>query len=62
MIDTAGPAVAALLRDRIDAHIAWMKMVPDETEQIAKLLKDLVERLQEDTVHHAEDRRDSANA
>ncbi len=43
-IDTAGPAVAALLSEKLDAHIAWLMMVPDETEQIAKLLKDLVDR------------------
>jgi molybdopterin adenylyltransferase len=43
-IDTAGPAVAALLSDKLAAHIAWTKTVPDETEEIAKLLKDLVDR------------------
>ncbi len=43
-IDTAGPAVAALLRERLDTHIAWMEMVPDEAEQITRLLNDLVDR------------------
>jgi molybdenum cofactor synthesis domain-containing protein len=43
-IDTAGPAVAALLSDKLGAHVAWMKMAPDDLEQIAALLKDLVDR------------------
>lgn len=39
--DTAGPAVAATLADRLDAHIAWTGIEPDEQELIEKRLRDL---------------------
>jgi molybdenum cofactor synthesis domain-containing protein len=43
-IDTAGPAVCDLLRDQLQAHIAWTKIVPDEMDTIADVLKDLCDR------------------
>jgi molybdenum cofactor synthesis domain-containing protein len=43
-VDTSGPAVAKLLRDRLGAHIAWSKIVPDDARLIAELLKDLCDR------------------
>jgi molybdenum cofactor synthesis domain-containing protein len=33
-----------LLREKTDAHIAWSRIVPDEKELIASVLKDLCER------------------
>jgi molybdenum cofactor synthesis domain-containing protein len=44
MVDTSGPAVAALLKDELDARIAWTRMVPDDVDQIAETLKDLSDR------------------
>jgi molybdenum cofactor synthesis domain-containing protein len=44
-LDTAGPAVAVLLRDKLDARVAWTKIVPDEVEQIAAALVDFCDRL-----------------
>ena len=43
-LDTAGPAVAALLTEKLQARIAWIKMVPDEMEQIVPALKDFADR------------------
>lgn len=37
--DTAGPAVAALLEERLDAHIYRAEVLPDETNRIAERLK-----------------------
>jgi methyl-accepting chemotaxis protein len=41
LTDTAGPAVAAALRDETGAHLAWEGIVPDEPEAIVGALKDL---------------------
>lgn len=43
-IDTAGPAVAALLTSGLGARIAWTKLVPDEVSEIAEAIKDFSER------------------
>jgi molybdopterin adenylyltransferase len=43
-LDTAGPAVAQLLRSKLNAHIAWAGIVPDEADKIEELLKDLCGR------------------
>jgi molybdenum cofactor synthesis domain-containing protein len=43
-IDTAGPAVAELLRKELHARIAWARTVPDEVELIAQALTDLCDR------------------
>jgi molybdenum cofactor synthesis domain-containing protein len=43
-IDTAGPAVAALLTSGLGARIAWTKLVPDEMSEIAKAIKEFSER------------------
>ncbi|SRR6266567_4493879 len=43
-LDTAGPAVAGMLRKELQARIAWIKTVPDEIEQIAEALKDFSDR------------------
>jgi molybdopterin adenylyltransferase len=43
-IDTAGPAVAELLREKLGARIAWTRIVPDEVEKIEEVLKDLCDR------------------
>jgi molybdenum cofactor synthesis domain-containing protein len=43
-LDTAGPAVAELLRSKLDARIAWTRVVPDEIDQIEEVLKDLSDR------------------
>jgi molybdopterin adenylyltransferase len=43
-LDTTGPAVADLLRDELNARIAWMRTVPDEGDQIADALIDLCDR------------------
>lgn len=42
--DTAGPAVADLLVQRLGAHVAWTGVVPDEEERIADCLVELAER------------------
>jgi molybdenum cofactor synthesis domain-containing protein len=42
--DTAGPAVAELLGQELNARIAWTWVVPDEAEKIAAVLKDLCDR------------------
>lgn len=42
--DTAGPAVADLLSKELSARIAWPRVVPDEADQIAAVLKDLCDR------------------
>jgi molybdenum cofactor synthesis domain-containing protein len=42
--DTAGPAVAELLSKELNARIAWARVVPDESDQIAEVLKDLCDR------------------
>lgn len=44
MLDTAGPAVAALLRQKLNAQIASANIVPDEAERIAAELTSLCER------------------
>ena len=43
-IDTAGPAVAALLTSELGAHIAWTKLVADNISEIAEAIKDFSER------------------
>jgi len=43
-LDTAGPAVASLLNQALQARIAWIKTVPDEIEQIAQALTDFADR------------------
>src|SRR6266568_8566857 len=43
-IDTAGPAVAELLRKELQARIAWIQTVPDEVGLIAQALTDLCDR------------------
>jgi len=43
-LDTAGPAVAELLRSKLNARIAWACIVPDEADKIEALLKDLCDR------------------
>ena len=43
-IDTAGPAVAALLSRELGARIAWTKLVPDSEFGIAEALEDFSER------------------
>jgi molybdenum cofactor synthesis domain-containing protein len=43
-VDTAGPAVCEVLRDKLQARIAWTRTVPDETDQIEEALKDLCDR------------------
>jgi molybdenum cofactor synthesis domain-containing protein len=43
-IDTAGPAVAELLRTELQARIAWTKLVPDEVDSIAEAIRDLSDR------------------
>lgn len=43
-IQTARPAVADLLRNELNARIAWTKVVPDEVSEIAKALEDFSER------------------
>jgi molybdenum cofactor synthesis domain-containing protein len=44
MLDTAGPAVAALLCQELKARIACTRVVPDEADRIAAELKDLCDR------------------
>lgn len=44
MMDTAGPAVAELLRKELRAHITWKNVVPDDVTEICSTLKELVER------------------
>ena len=43
-IDTAGPAVAALLGSELGARIAWTKLVPDNISDIAEAIKDFSDR------------------
>ena len=43
-LDTAGPALACLLSEALQARIAWIKTVPDEMEQIAEALIDFADR------------------
>jgi len=43
-VDTSGPGVANLLHDRLGAHIAWSRIVPDDASLIAEVLKDLCDR------------------
>jgi molybdopterin adenylyltransferase len=43
-IDTAGPAVADLLRNELNARIAWTKIIPDEVEKITEVLSDFCGR------------------
>ena len=42
--DTAGPAVAELLSEQLQANIAWAGIVPDEQKEIADRLTDLCSR------------------
>ncbi len=42
--DTAGPAAAELLTERLDARIAAQELVPDEREALKKLLIELADR------------------
>jgi molybdenum cofactor synthesis domain-containing protein len=43
-IDTAGPAVAEILHNVLQAHIAWTLTVPDEVHVIADALTDFCDR------------------
>jgi molybdenum cofactor synthesis domain-containing protein len=43
-LDTAGPAVAELLRKELQARIAWTRTVSDEVELISEALTDLSDR------------------
>ena len=43
-IDTAGPAVAALLSSELGARIAWTKLVSDSESEIAEAIKDFSDR------------------
>jgi molybdenum cofactor synthesis domain-containing protein len=43
-IDTAGPAVAEMLHNELQAHIAWTLTVPDEVDVIAAALTDFCDR------------------
>jgi molybdenum cofactor synthesis domain-containing protein len=43
-VDTAGPATAAALADRLDAHVAWTGIVADEAEAIGASLRQLADR------------------
>jgi molybdenum cofactor synthesis domain-containing protein len=43
-IDTAGPAVAEMLHNVLQAHIAWTLTVPDEVDVIAAALTDFCDR------------------
>lgn len=42
--DTAGPAVAALLEERLSAHATWRGIEPDERDRLEKRLVDLASR------------------
>ncbi len=42
--DTAGPAVADLLRRQIGAHIAWTGVVSDDTDTISTTVKEIADR------------------
>lgn len=44
IMDTAGPAVAKLLQEKLGAHIAWKGVVQDDLQLISGTLKELVER------------------
>lgn len=43
-VDTSGPAVANLLHNLLNAHVAWSRIVADEAELIAAELKDICDR------------------
>jgi molybdenum cofactor synthesis domain-containing protein len=43
-VDTAGPAVAELLQNEVQARIAWADTEPDEAEQISETLIDFCDR------------------
>lgn len=43
-LDTAGPAVGALLSSELRANIAWTAIVPDEVSKIAEAIKDFTDR------------------
>jgi molybdenum cofactor synthesis domain-containing protein len=43
-VDTAGPAVGQLMRDELQANVAWSAIIPDEAERIAATLIDFSER------------------
>lgn len=43
-MDTAGPAVSRLLEKRLEAHLAWSGIIPDERDDITVQLRDLAER------------------
>lgn len=42
--DTAGPAVAALARERLSAHIAWTGIEPDDRDRLTRRMRDLCQR------------------
>jgi len=42
--DTAGPAVGALLEERLDARVAWVGIEPDERDRLEAQLRALVDR------------------
>ncbi len=42
--DTAGPAVAALIADRLSAHLGWNGIEADDREGLIRRLKDLCDR------------------
>ena len=43
-LDTAVPAISVLLRDKLQARIAWTQAVPDKVELISQALVDLCDR------------------
>ncbi len=44
VVDTAGPAIAALVTGEFEARVAWTRTVPAEVDLIAEELKDLCDR------------------
>jgi molybdenum cofactor synthesis domain-containing protein len=42
--DTAGPGITELLRNKLNARIAWTRIVSDDVDQIAEVLKDFADR------------------
>jgi len=43
-IDTAGPAVEAILTNELGSRLAWKTIVPDELQRISDTLKDFTDR------------------
>jgi molybdenum cofactor synthesis domain-containing protein len=42
--DTAGPAVGELLTEKLDAHVSWTGLVPDDMDTISATIKEIAER------------------